>query len=267
MAAHGFHKLLSKRWLTAQFQRMVERGGGRLYHDDLVKLATIFKTDKGNEHRYLQHYARYFAPLRLKPLNILEIGVGGYADPTVGGNSLRMWKAYFPNSRIYGIDIAEKTAVQEERITVFQGRQEDPAFFRRVVTEDIGRLDVVIDDGSHVCGHVITAFDTLFPLLHEDGIYVIEDTQASYWPGFGGGSDELNDPKTTMGYFKTLVDGLNHAEYLRPGYRPTYCDRHIVAIHFYHNLIFIFKGDNMEGSNIIRHNTTDAAWILKAEWR
>jgi hypothetical protein len=32
--------------------------------------------------------------------------------------------------------------------------------------------------------------------------------------------------------------------------RPNYCDRHIVAMHFYHNLIFIRKGRNEEGSNL-----------------
>ena len=242
------------RWVRA-------RARARLSPGDLTALATVFRTDKWNAHWYIRHYERYFRPLRFKRLNILEIGVGGYADPRVGGHSLRMWKAYFPKSQIYGIDCYDKRALEEPRIRVFQGRQEDPDFFRRVATA-IGRLDIVIDDGSHANAHVITAFETLFLLLADDGIYVVEDTQTSYWPGFGGRSDEVNDPQTTMGYFKRLVDGLNHAELLQPGYQPSYFDQHITAIHFYHNLIFILKGDNTEGSTVLHHNATDAAWVL-----
>jgi len=48
-------------------------------------------------------------------VNILEIGVGGYDNPNYGGNSLRMWKRYF---------------------------------YR-------GKIDVIIDDGSHINQDVI----------------------------------------------------------------------------------------------------------------
>jgi hypothetical protein len=212
---------------------------------NLIKLATLFGTDKWNSHWYAQHYQRYFNPLRSKRLNILEIGVGGYGDPNEGGHSLRMWKEYFPNSMIYGIDICDKGPLQEKRIKIFQGSQDDSYFLRNVVNK-IGKLNIVIDDGSHLNRHVIETFQILFPLLDEKGIYIIEDTQTSYWPGYGGSSHDLNDPKTTMGYFKNLIDGLNHKEMIKPGYSPSYFDRHIVAIHFYHNLIFIFKGDNNE---------------------
>lgn len=248
--------------LKPAVRRIREQVLAPLSRGDLVRLATIFRTDKWNVHWYAEHYERYFRPRRFKRLKILEIGVGGYADPMFGGHSLRMWKAYFPRSQMYGIDCYDKRALEEPRIRIFQGRQEDPEFLRRVVTE-MGRLDVVIDDGSHVNAHVITAFETLFPLLADDGIYVVEDTQTSYWPGFGGSSEALNDPTTTMGYFKRLVDGLNHAEFIKPGYHPSDFDQLITAIHFYHNLIFILKGDNTEGSNIILQNTTNKARLLK----
>ena len=228
---------------------------------DLTKLAVIYRTDKWNLHWYAQHYARHFHPRRLERLHILEIGVGGYENPRSGGNSLRMWKAYFPHSRIYAIDCYDKRAAQEGRITIFQGRQEDAAFLRAVAAR-IGRIDLVIDDGSHLNRDVIASFETLFPLLDEQGIYVVEDTQTSYWTGFGGSSEALEAPTSTMGYFKRLIDGLNYEERLQPGYQPSYCDRHIVAMHFYHNMVFIMKGRNAEGSNLIRQNTTDLSWVL-----
>ena len=52
---------------------------GWWYRNDLNRLAGLFRTDKWGSHWYTQHYQRYFAPLKNKPLNVLEIGVGGYA--------------------------------------------------------------------------------------------------------------------------------------------------------------------------------------------
>ena len=54
-----------------------------------------------------------------------------------------------------------------------------------------------------------------------------------------------------MNYFKHLTDSLNYKEFLIEEYQPTYYDQHIVAMHFYHNLIFIVKGLNEEASNIL----------------
>jgi hypothetical protein len=73
---------------------------------DLKMLATIYGTDKWNEHWYAQHYEDLFQKIRRKRINLLEIGVGGYDEmdgyenPRKGGNSLRMWRAYFPNTTV-----------------------------------------------------------------------------------------------------------------------------------------------------------------------
>jgi hypothetical protein len=90
---------------------------------------------------------------------------------------------------------------------------------------------------------VITTFKILFPLLSLKGIYVIEDVQTSYWSEFDGinwgGSSDLTASYTSMNFFKSLIDGLNYEEFTLDEYTPTYFDKHIVAMHFYHNLIFI----------------------------
>ena len=41
-----------------------------------------------------QHYERYFRH-QTEAIRLLEIGVGGYWREDAGGESLRMWKAYF----------------------------------------------------------------------------------------------------------------------------------------------------------------------------
>jgi hypothetical protein len=242
--------LLRKIFPSAQLVRL-ERAVGpfvrRLAPADLRVLATVTGSDKWGGHWYAQHYQTHFAPLRHKALNILEIGVGGYDDPNKGGSSLRMWKTFFPRASVFAIDIVDKRALQEPRIKIYQGSQDDADFLKHVAAE-IGRLDIIIDDGSHQNRHVLKTFEVLFPLLAEGGIYAVEDTQTSYWPSYGGTSEEFNSPQTIMGFFKGLVDCLNYEEFLKKDYRPSYYDMHIVSMHFYHNLIFIYKGQNKEGS-------------------
>ena len=219
------------------------------YQDDLPALASLFETDKWGRHYYAQHYQTHFERLRRRRINILEIGVGGYEDPCSGGESLRMWKAYFRNANVFGLDIADKSALQEHRIRIFQGSQDDAQLLENVAHQ-IGPLDIVIDDGSHINSHVVTSFNTLFPKLLDQGIYVIEDVQTAYWPQYGGSEDPL-DERTSVAMCKRLVDGLNWEEFAdRP---PASFDREITSIHFYHNLAFIYKGRNQEGSNRHRH--------------
>lgn len=213
---------------------------------DLTWLGKHFKTDKAGTHQYTQHYQRHFRHLRDREVTLLEIGIGGYSREGAGGASLRMWKHYFGKGRIYGLDIEDKSFVDEERIKSFQGSQADAELLQRIVSE-IGTLDIVIDDGSHRPEHILETFRVLFPLLADDGIYVVEDTQTSYWPEWGGAEDP-EDSNTSMAMLKRLCDGLNHVEYVLEPYEPSYTDRHVVGVHFYHNIVFIQKGLNTEGT-------------------
>jgi demethylmacrocin O-methyltransferase len=219
------------------------------FRSDLTALARFYGTDKWGRHFYTPHYQQHFAPFRTLPITLLEIGVGGWDDPRNGGHSLRMWKRYFPKGSIVSLDIQEKSWLEEPRIRIHRGSQVDLPFLDSVLAEH-GAPELIIDDGSHINEHIITTFKHLFPRLKEGGYYVIEDTQTSYWPEFGGDSQDLHNAPTAMNHFKALVDGLNHAELRIPGHVPNFLEAHIVAMHFYHNLIFIRKGRNDEGSNL-----------------
>lgn len=226
---------------------------------DLVRLAIEHQVDKWGEHWYAAHYDHHFASFRNRPIKLLEIGVGGYEHPLQGGQSLRMWAEYFPNAVVYGIDIHDKSAHASDRIRIRRGSQDDPEFLRSVAGEVETGFDIIIDDGSHINKHIIKSFATLFPLLNDGGLYAIEDLQTSYWPGFGGSSEDLNAPSSALGFLKNLIDCLNYEEVIRPGYQPTYLDKHIVELHFYHNLLIIKKGSNDEGSNRLKNNVPTTA--------
>jgi len=247
-----------REYLENKLSKLTRRKLRNLYNDiraigfahNLDRLGNIYKTDKIGGHFYTPHYSTHFRKFKYKRISLLEIGVGGYENPHSGGNSLRMWKKFFPFGRIFGIDIHDKSALQERRIKIFQGSQVDLNFLSNV-TEETGELDIIIDDGSHINDHVIKTFKALFPKLKNGGVYVIEDTQTSYWKDFGGDSKDLRNPNTIMNYFKGLTDCLNHQEFLIPDYEQSYYDKKIISMHFYHNLIFICKGDNNEKSNIV----------------
>ena len=207
---------------------------------NLDKLAQIYNSDKFGRHMYTPIYANIFKKLRRKNLSILEIGVGGYDSPTEGGASLKMWKKFFSKSNIYAIDICDKSKLKEKRIKIFQGSQDDYNFLEKV-TQSTGELDIIIDDGSHINQHVISSFNFLFSKLKNGGIYVIEDTETAYRDEMGGNSKNLNDEKTSMNYFKLLVDAVNHKEFDNSLFQNKTFVNKISSIHFHHNLIFVYK--------------------------
>ncbi|MDJ0513011.1 MAG: class I SAM-dependent methyltransferase [Methyloceanibacter sp.] len=149
---------------------------------------------------YLPVYERFFAPLRGSNVHMLEIGV-------FKGGSLEMWRKYFgPEATIFGIDIDPACAdLADPPNQVRIGSQDDPAFLSGVVSE-MGRLDVVLDDGSHFADHQLASFRALWPLLEDGGLYIIEDMHTAYWPSHGGG---LRTKGTAAWMAKTLLDDMN----------------------------------------------------------
>lgn len=228
--------------LTARQER-----ARRLRSMNLTALAEEFGSDKWGVHRYTPHYEHHFASLRDEAILVLELGIGGYARGKQGGASLRMWKWFFPRAQVVGVDIEDKSFVDQARITSYRGSQTDGALMERIVREH-GAPTIVIDDGSHRPQDVVDSFGILFPMVAEGGIYVIEDIQTSYWPQWGGSLD-ADDPGTSMALVRRLLDGLNHEEFLDLDYQPSYTDQQIVAVHCYHNLVLVQKGQNQEGSN------------------
>jgi demethylmacrocin O-methyltransferase len=212
---------------------------------DLSELAARFGSDKWGGRWYTPHYQKHFEPYRELPVKVLEIGIGGYDAIDAGGESLRMWKHYFRRGLIYGLDIFEKTGVEESRIQVVQGDQGDEAFLDSLGRE-LGPFDIIIDDGSHMSHHVLASFNALFPHIKPGGIYVVEDLATAYWPAWGGATDPSAQYKS-IELIKNLLDGLHHLEQIRNGdAQPSMTESTVTGVHMYHNLALIEKGLNTE---------------------
>lgn len=158
----------------------------------LDELAIFYKTDKSSlDHSYTQYYEMFFSGLREKEISLLEIGVQE-------GNSLRMWKDYFPKGIINGFDIENCAHQVEERINIYRGDQGKP--------EDLEKFnqsfDIIIDDGSHNGIDQLTSFTTLFKYLKPGGFYCIEDLLCSY-------HEPWNEPTNILNEIKDSIDILN----------------------------------------------------------
>jgi hypothetical protein len=128
--------------------------------------------------------------------------------------------------------------VTESDLNVRVGSQSDPAFLRAVVKE-MGGIDIVLDDGSHIASDQLASFKTLFPMLSDGGLYVVEDVHSAYWRSFGGG---LRRRGSFIEVAKDLVDGM-HAWYFRrhaPS-RATIAKTEVAAVCFYDSIVVIQK--------------------------
>jgi demethylmacrocin O-methyltransferase len=134
----------------------------------LCELAKKYGTDKYEPHRYTEIYYELLAPRKDSIKRLVEIGIRS-------GASLRMWRDFFPNAEIIGIDRNEKYLFSEPRITCYQASQAKPAKLGQLCTKIGGNFDIIIDDGSHVPDKQISAFGAMLPYLRLAGIYFIED--------------------------------------------------------------------------------------------
>ena len=141
--------------------------------DTLDHIFSKYDTDKNRSfHNYSRQYQRLFDTLREKPITYLEIGVHR-------GNSLYAMRDTFKNAAfLVGVDINPHSKAFENRsnrVFIEIGDATNPEFISNL-TNMYGRFDVILDDGSHVNRDVIRSFELLFPLLNDNGIYVVEDT-------------------------------------------------------------------------------------------
>lgn len=181
---------------------------------------------------YFDVYHAHFRELRGKPVRILEIGVAQ-------GGSLQMWRNYFgPESVVYGVDLNPACkSLEEDGIRIRIGSQSDRRFLASL-REEIGELDVVIDDGGHHMREQIATFEELFPIVRPGGVYLCEDCQTSYRLDYGGG---VRRPGTFVEFAKGLVDRLHAWHSEQPALRVDEFTRTARSVHFYDGIVLVRK--------------------------
>lgn len=198
------------------------------YTESLNDIGVRCGTDKSTiTHCYLDNYERHMGAWRNDEFTMLEIGVAG-------GASIKMWREYFPNAKVYGIDNNPDCAGDG----IFIGDHNDANFLISVL-DTIGKCRLIIDDGSHVGNDMKKLFARLFPgVVQSGGLYIVEDTHCLYSEHYNQGSDAFQ-------FFTGLVRDVDVAGRAMTGNQdyainhsmtdppvPNY-SRELKAIHFY----------------------------------
>lgn len=214
---------------------------------------STIKTDKISKHKYDKYYFENFKHLYDKKVRILEIGVQNC-------ESLVLWEELFINAEyIGGISYGKNNDLKHKdklnKTNLIYGDQSDKLFMDNLIEKfQHDKFDIIIDDGSHVPCHQFFTFESIFEkLLKENGIYIIEDVETSYW-------NKINPLPTIYGMysiensgiynkgsliekFKSIPDVINRHFFNKNDYSimEKNVDHHIKSITFSRNCIIISK--------------------------
>ena len=139
-----------------------------------------------------------------KPKNIFELGI-------YDGGSTAFWFELLAPSKLVAIDFLDRDdneyykqwlaarSLQNRVKTQWRTNQADKSELRRLVkTELDGRLDLVIDDASHLYATTKASFEALFPFCPPGAIYIIEDWAWDHWEAFSNPAHEwVNQQRLT----------------------------------------------------------------------
>jgi hypothetical protein len=200
-----------------------------IINNGLVKsqsLCEIMKrngSDKGlGKHNYTILYYEFFKSMIDEEINLFEMGIGTnnteiasnmgvYGKP---GASLRGWKEFFKNAKIYGADIDSDIIFEEDRIKTFVCDQTDISSIKEMwENDDLKnlRFDIIIDDGLHEFNANLTFFENSIHKLKKDGYYVIEDLSSYCIEEFDKIIPDLE--KTYKGFKFTIIHLHNVENY------------------------------------------------------
>ena len=109
-----------------------------------------------------------------KRISFVEIGI-------LDGGSLFMWRDFLgENARIIGVDLnPEAVKWRDHGFEIVIGDQSDPNFWLQFFQE-IGDVDVLLDDGGHRNDQQIVTLESALPRILDGGMIIVEDTQTSF---------------------------------------------------------------------------------------
>lgn len=122
-------------------------------------------TDKDTDHSYISHfYEKEFIKYKDLNINLLEIGIG------VGG-CLELWKNYFQNGKIYGVDLKDEIHLiyKDNKIQYFFENAYSLEFLNK-----IPNFDIIIDDGPHDFESQKFVLQNCITKLNKNGILIIQ---------------------------------------------------------------------------------------------
>jgi Methyltransferase domain/Protein of unknown function, DUF273 len=144
----------------------------------LLETSVSYGTDKVYEHNYFKLiYDRVLSPLKYTLSSFVEVGC-------LNGESLLLWRDYFVNANVIGLDINS-----ENLINALNGKDLSRLAFYNLdqsneeqlveMSNNLGSVDVILDDASHKMYDQQITFAKLFRNIKSGGIFIIEDLHTS----------------------------------------------------------------------------------------
>lgn len=148
---------------------------------ELCRIGDRWHTDK-----VISGYTAFYHTLfehRRDFKKVMEIGIGTLATMThvkdyLPGASHFMWRDYFPEAQIFGLDIDATVLINEDRIKSIQCDQRSTQSLSSAADWAGPDFDFILDDGSHDSEYQLMTFINLFPLVRPGGFYIIEDAKS-----------------------------------------------------------------------------------------
>lgn len=168
----------------------------KINEEKLNELCDKYGSDKGSlvgssevyphpPHNYTKVYSWIFSQLKDKELIIFECGLGTnnpniISNMSVSGKpgaSLRVWRDFFPNAKIYGADIDKDILFAEPRIVTDYMDQTSSKSVRGFWEVHGIKPNIIIDDGLHEYDAGKCLYENSIDRLLDGGVYIIEDVK------------------------------------------------------------------------------------------
>lgn len=157
---------------------------------------------------------------------MLEVGFTKY--------SLGMFRKYFPNSHIVGLDIREEK-VKLKKVQNYVCSQTDPKVLDKIIRA-YNNFDIIIEDGNHINNDVKFTFNYLFSHLKYQKLYFIEDLQTSYISRWERDPLKMNNKNTIMNFLRSLANSIHCQEIDNSFYIKKKFDGQIGYVHIHRNI-------------------------------
>jgi hypothetical protein len=146
----------------------------------LERLIDNSRSDKNTIHSYLPLYEKLLTSKKETAKRVLEVGIWR-------GGSIKLWKDFFTNAVVYGVDIIDINTVWSEiknnRGIVLHTSTNayDSDFVTTNFLNQNIKFDFLLDDGPHTLESMKQFIRLYSQLMADDGILIIEDVQAWEW--------------------------------------------------------------------------------------
>jgi hypothetical protein len=144
-----------------------------------------YYTDKNTTHSYLELYEKLLTSKKETATHVLEVGIGDFGQKN--GGSIKLWKDYFTNATIYGLDVLPKERVFDEllnndRVILYTNTDAyNVDFFTNTFLNKNMQFDFMLDDGPHTLESMKQFIRLYSKVMTNDGILIIEDIQSIDW--------------------------------------------------------------------------------------